>query len=55
MYGNKKYYDEDGNQVLNGDLIHCSGETEDPIELQGLGPVRAVYDFQAFVTPRGGA
>jgi hypothetical protein len=55
VYGNKKYYDEDGNQVLNGDLIHCSGETEDPIELQGLGPVRAVYDFQAFVTPRGGA
>ena len=55
VYGNKKYYDEDGNQVLNDDLIHCIGETEDPIELQGLGLVRAVYDFQAFVTPRGKA
>jgi hypothetical protein len=53
VYGNKKYYDEDGNPVLNGDLIHCSGTTR--TELQGLGPVRAVYDFQAFVTPRGKA
>jgi hypothetical protein len=46
-FGNKK--------VLNGDLIHCIGETEDPIELQGLGLVTANYDFQAFVTPRGKA
>ena len=44
-FGNKK--------VLEGDLIHCIGETE--TELQGLGLVRAVYDFQAFVTPRGEA
>jgi hypothetical protein len=55
VYGNKKYYDEDGNPVLNGDLIHCSGETEDPIDVQGLGTVTANYDFQAFVTPRRGA
>jgi hypothetical protein len=48
--------DEFGNKkVLNGDLIHCIGETEDPIELQGLGLVTANYDFQAFVTPRGKA
>jgi hypothetical protein len=45
-FGNKK--------VLNGDLMSCHGETE-PIELQGLGLVTAIYDFQAFVTPRGGA
>ena len=38
---------------LRGDLIHCIGETQ--TKLQGLGEVRAVYDFQAFVTPRGGA
>ena len=60
-----KYFDEDGklvdgdeygnNKVLNGDLIQCSGRTPEPIVLQGLGPVRAVYDFQAFVTPRGKA
>ena len=35
------------------DLIQCSGTTR--TVLQGLGPVRAIYDFQAFVTPRGGA
>ena len=53
-YGNKKkYYDEDGNQILAGDLIHCEGKTKDPIELQGLGLVTAIFDFQAFVTPRG--
>jgi hypothetical protein len=42
-------------QGLQGDLIDCEGETKDPIELQGLGLVTAVYDFQAFVTPRGEA
>jgi hypothetical protein len=44
-------------QGLQGDLIECEGETppSDPIELQGLGLVTAIYDFQAFVTPRGGA
>ena len=36
-----------------GDLIQCSGTTR--TVLQGLGPVRAEYKFQAFVTPRGGA
>jgi hypothetical protein len=45
-----------GNQnALQGDLIYCEGETADPIELQGLGKVTAIYDFQAFVTPRGQA
>jgi hypothetical protein len=45
---------ESGNQQgLQGDLIYCEGETEDPIELQGLGLVTAKYEFQAFVTPRG--
>src|SRR5687768_791127 len=40
-------------QGLQRDLIQCSGVAED-IELQGLGLVTAIYDFQAFVTPRGG-
>ena len=45
-FGNKK--------VLDGDLISCSGVAED-IDVQGLGTVTAIYDFQAFVTPRGKA
>jgi hypothetical protein len=54
--GNPVGSDEFESGTKNGlrrDLIPCSGETE--TELQGLGPVRAVYDFQAFVTPRGEA
>jgi len=39
----------------NGDLILCSGITPEPIVLQGLGAVTAEYQFQAFLTPRGGA
>jgi hypothetical protein len=42
-------------QGLQDDLIHCEGATKDPIEVQGLGLVTAVYEFQAFVTPRGEA
>jgi hypothetical protein len=46
---------ESGNKKgFRGDLIQCSGVAKD-IELQGLGLVTAIYDFQAFVTPRGGA
>ena len=45
-FGNKK--------ALNGDLVSCSGVAED-IDVQGLGTVTAIYKFQAFVTPRGGA
>jgi hypothetical protein len=45
-FGNKK--------VLDGDLIQCTGVAED-IDVQGLGTVTAIYEFQAFVTPRGGA
>jgi hypothetical protein len=45
---------EPGNKKgFKGDLIQCSGTTR--TELQGLGPVRAIYEFQAFVTPRGKA
>ena len=45
---------EPGNKKgFKGDLIQCSGTTQ--TELQGLGPVRAEYQFQAFVTPRGKA
>ncbi len=40
-------------QGLEGDLIECDGVTT--TELQGLGLVTAIYDFQAFVTPRGEA
>jgi hypothetical protein len=43
-----------GNKVgLQDDLIQCSGTTQ--TVLQGLGPVTAIFDFQAFVTPRGKA
>jgi hypothetical protein len=48
-FGNKKVLD-----LENGDLISCSGVARD-IDVQGLGTVTAIYDFQAFVTPRGGA
>jgi hypothetical protein len=48
-------YDSGNKEGLQGDLIYCEGETPDPIELQGLGPVTAIYKFQAFVTPRGKA
>jgi hypothetical protein len=41
--GNKKGF--------KGDLIHCTGQTT--TDLVGMGPVTAVYDFQAFITPRG--
>jgi hypothetical protein len=49
-FGNKKVLDPEE----NGDLISCSGVAED-IDVQGLGTVTAIYDFQAFVTPRGKA
>jgi len=42
-------------QGLQRDLIQCTGRTPEPIVLQGLGPVTAVFQFQAFVTPRGKA
>ena len=45
-FGNKKDLDPE-----NGDLISCRGVAED-IDVQGLGRVTAIYDFQAFVTPR---
>ncbi len=44
--GNKK------DKNLGGDRITCKGETE--TELVGQGPVRAVFEFQGFVAPRGG-
>jgi hypothetical protein len=37
---------------LKGSLISCVGETT--TELQGLGRVRVVAEFDAFVTPQGG-
>ena len=45
-FGNKKVLDPE-----NGDLIECSGVARD-IDVQGLGTVTAIYEFQAFVTPR---
>ena len=48
-FGNKKALDP-----KNGDLISCSGVAED-IDVQGFGTVTAIYEFQAFVTPRNGA
>src|SRR5215210_3675238 len=35
-----------------GDLITCEGEVETVLE--GIGEVRVVAEFEAFVTPRGG-
>ena len=46
-------FDSGKKEGLQGDLISCSGTTT--TELQGLGPVDAVFVFQAFVTPRGKA
>jgi hypothetical protein len=48
-FGNKKVLDPE-----NSDLISCRGVAED-IDVQGLGTVTAIYEFQAFVTPRNGA
>ena len=48
-FGNKKALDPE-----NGDLISCSGVARD-IDVQELGTVTAIFDFQAFVTPRGKA
>jgi hypothetical protein len=47
-------FDSGKKEGLQDDLIFCNGEIKET-ELQGLGPVRAVYDFWAFVTPRGKA
>ncbi len=44
-------FDQGNKEGLQGDLINCTGTTE--TELQGLGPVTAVYEFQGVVTPRG--
>ena len=49
-FGNKKALED----PENSDLISCSGVAED-IDVQGLGTVTAIYEFQAFVTPRGKA
>ena len=51
-FGNKKALDP-----KNGDLISCSGVAEDiNILLEGQPVlVTAIYDFQAFVTPKSGA
>jgi hypothetical protein len=48
-FGNKKALD-----LENGDLISCTGVASN-IDVQGLGTVTAIYEFQAFVTPRDGA
>ena len=37
----------------DGDLISCEGEVTTVLE--GIGPVRVVAEFEAFVTPRGSA
>jgi hypothetical protein len=57
------YYDDKGNLLdtdtfnsgtkLNSrdDIVSCSGEVETTLE--GLGDVRAVYEFKGFLTPAG--
>jgi hypothetical protein len=58
------YYDDQGNLLdtdkydtgskLNSqdDILSCSGQVE--TTLQGLGDVRAVYEFKGFLTPPAG-
>lgn len=46
-------FDSGKKEGLQDDLIQCIGTTQ--TVLQGLGPVTAIFDFQAFVTPRGKA
>jgi hypothetical protein len=44
-------YDSGNKSGLGRDLISCTGEVT--TELEGLGLVRVVAEFNAFVTPRG--
>lgn len=46
-------YGEGNKSGLRGSLVACVGETT--TEIQGLGLVRVVAEFQAFVTPQGSA
>jgi hypothetical protein len=53
----KDTFDQGKAEESNGnnpqsDPISCTGSTT--AELEGLGVVRAVYEFEGFVTPRGG-
>jgi hypothetical protein len=43
-------FDQGNANELQGDLITCTGRIT--VELFGLGEVRAIFEFQAFVTPR---
>ena len=43
--------DQGNKKGVQGDQLTCTGTTT--TTLVGLGTVTAVYDFQAFVTPRG--
>jgi len=43
-------FDQSNANGLQGDLITCTGRTR--VELFGLGEVTAIFEFQAFVTPR---
>lgn len=44
-------FDQGNATGLQGDLINCTGRIK--VELFGLGEVTAIFEFQAFVTPRG--
>jgi hypothetical protein len=44
-------FDQGTREGLQGDLISCTGSTT--TELQGLGLVTAVFEFQGVVLPRG--
>lgn len=44
-------FDQGNKNGVQSDLISCKGQTT--TELQGLGTVTAVFEFQGFVTPRG--
>lgn len=44
-------FDQGIKEGLQGDLINCTGSTE--TELQDLGLVTAVFEFQGVVLPRG--
>jgi hypothetical protein len=44
-------FDQGNKMGLQGDLIKCTGSTT--TDLQGLGSVTAVYEFEGVVLPRG--
>jgi hypothetical protein len=43
-------FDQGNAEGSQGVSLSCTGRTT--VELEGLGVVRAVYEFEGFITPR---